>query len=422
MDTDDRGSTTAAESDTASDTNVDSTSVGGDDDDDDSSSSGGPIDMPNLPGSIEGVEPESHSHHPPMVDGNGNLYRVTESTADDGNNPKMMRSTNGGETWEEVDADNRPVADDLEGCWQLQVGTSIYLSVAASDEVWFAVFNTSDAVENADQWVVDDEVVADLGNSGGVVQFSSMAETSDGQVWLFHSGTVTDGRQQIEYRRRSADGMWGPGQDFEDSAGSWTGPRLLLGADDVTHVFYKDHEVDELYWRTLASDGALSSATRLDSDGTSDERIPQTVAVTYETGGQEIVMVGYADPDGLLRAVTIVDGQVEGIELVGPDPVLENPSVALNDGTVAHFSVDETTIHALWTDLDSGDVLHATREHGQAWSAPEVAWDSGDNVAWWVYSNVYDRGGARRLGFTYDVGEHADDVGFIEYDEIVLSQ
>ena len=217
------------------------------------SSTGEPLPEPVLPGSIEGVEPESHSHHPPMLDTNGNLYRLTESPADEGNNPKMMRSVDGGETWAEVDADNRPVADDLEGCWQLQVGSSIYISVAASDEVWFAVFNTSDAPDSPDQWVVDDEVVADLGNSGGVVQFSSMATTSDGQTWLFHSGTVIDGRQQIEYRRRTAAGDWGPGQDFEDSAGSWTGPRLLAGASDVTHVFYKDHVADELLWPDVGS-------------------------------------------------------------------------------------------------------------------------------------------------------------------------
>ena len=429
------GTTASSVGTTSSDGNPTADSTGGQDSggattststsatgDAESSSSGEPIEEPDLPGFIEGVEPESHSHHPPMIDTNGNLYRLTESPANDGNNPKMMLSTNGGETWEEADAGNRPEADDLEGCWQLQVGTSIYISVAASDEVWFSVFNTSDAADSPDQWVVDDEVVADLGNSGGVVQFSSMATTSDGQTWLFHSGTVTDDRQQIEYRRRSAAGDWGPGQDFEDSAGSWTGPRLLPGASDVTHVFYKDHLADELFWRTLGPDGTLSGATRIDEDGTSDVRIPQTMGVVYDAGGQETVTIGYADADGLLRAVTIVDGAVDGVELVAPDPVLEDPSVAANDGTVAHFAVDETTVHVLWTDLDSGDVLHAERPDGGGWSDAEVAWSSGDNIAWWVYGNVYDRNGKRRLGFTYDIGEHRDDTGNIEYDEIILSR
>ena len=146
------------------------------------------------------------------------------------------------------------------------------------------------------------------------------------------------------------------------------------------------------------------------------------MAVAYDAGGQEVVTIGYADADGLLQAVTIVDGVVDGVEQIGPDPVLENPSVALNDGTVAHFAVDESTVHVLWTDLDSGDVVHAERSDGGSWTEPDVAWSSGDNIAWWVYGNVYDRNGKRRLGFTYDVGEHPDDVGNIEYDELILAR
>ncbi len=98
-----------------------------------------------------------------------------------------------------------------------------------------------------------------------------------------------------------------------------------------------------------------------------------------------------------------------------------SPSVARNDGTVAHLSVEGTTIHALWTDLATGDILHSKRAHGGAWSTPVTVWASGNNIAWWVYGNVYERSGRTRLGFTYDVGVHADDVGDIKYNEITLT-
>jgi hypothetical protein len=375
----------------------------------------------DLPGSIEGVEPESQANHPPMIDGNGNLYRVTESGADDGNNPRMMRSTDSGATWSEVDAGNRPSARDLEGCWQLQVGTAIYLTVAANNNVWFSVFHTSDAPDRPDQWVVDEEVVDELDNSGGVVQFSSVARTSDGQFWLFHSGTVTSERQSIQYRRRSVAGEWSSPQLIGESSGSWTGPRGILGAGDVTHVFYADYENAELLWRRLEPTGTLSSPTRLDVDSLSDERIPHTNAVYYDAGGREVLTVGYGDGDGALWTATITDGVVGTPQLVTSDPVLADPNVAANDSTVAHLAVDGTTVHVLWVDLESGDVLHSVRPHGGDWSAAEVAWDSGSNIAWWVYGNVYERGNRRRLGFTYDIGEHPDDEGNIEYDEITLT-
>jgi hypothetical protein len=192
-----------------------------------------------------------------------------------------------------------------------------------------------------------------------------------------------------------------------------------VGARDVTHVFYKDYLENRLYWRTLSASGELSSPTRVDTAGTSSERIPQTNAVYYDADGSEVIVIAYADDRGRLRAVTIADGEVSD-EMIAPDRVLEDPNVAANDGTVAHLSVDGTTVHVLWSDLASGDLLHSTRIHGGSWSAPSDVWDSGDNIAWWVYGAVYERGGRRRLGYTYTVGPHEDDVGHIEYDEIAL--
>lgn len=309
----------------------------------------------DLPGSIAGVEPEAHAHHPPMID------------------------------------------------------------------VWFQIFHTSAAAERPDEWVFEEQVGPDLANEGGVAQFSSLARTSDGQIWLFHSDTMIDGRQQIGFRRRSVTGDWSDKRAIGETSGSWTGPRPILGAADVTHVFYTDHAGDRLFWRTLHPSGELSSATRIDSSGTSDERLPHTNAVSYEQAGSEVIVVAFADDTGILRAITIRDGEVGPAAAVSPQPVLENPHIASNDGTVAHLSIDGTTVHALWVDRASGDVLHSARPNGGAWSSPPtVAWDSGGDGAWWVYGNVYERGNRRRLGFTYDIDAHPDDEGHIEYDEITL--
>jgi hypothetical protein len=373
-----------------------------------------------LPGSIDGVEPEAQSHHPPMIDPKGSIYRVTESVKADGNRPRMMVSRDHGAHWAEVDRAGRPPAVDLEGCHQLQSGDSIFLSVANSKRVWFSEFRTSGASEGADRWRPTEVVVADLGDQSGVKQFSSLARTADGQFWLFHSDRLVSERQQIAFRRRATNGVWGPGRRLDEEAGSWTAPRAIAARADLTWVFYKDHATGRLLARTLDAAGALSTSRRVDLDGTGAEASPHTNPVSYTNGDREVVVIVYADRAGLLRSVTIENGTATTVQLVASTPALANPKVALNEGVVAHLAVHGTTVHALWVDRDSGDIVHASRSDRGAWSRPVVAWASGGSTAWWVYANAYRRAGRARLAFTYDVGPHADDVGRIEYDELAL--
>jgi len=165
------------------------------------------------------VEPESHSHHPPTVDGNGNLYRMTETPADDGNNPQMLESSDGGASWSEVDSGNRPDARDLEGTYQLQVGTTAFFSVTRGPQAWWFGFNTSDAAEGPDTWIATEMFDDDLTNSG-VDQASSLAQISDGQFWLAYSDIVIDGRQQIALRRRTGPGTYGSKVTIDTTSGS----------------------------------------------------------------------------------------------------------------------------------------------------------------------------------------------------------
>jgi len=355
-----------------------------------------------------------------MIDSRGALYRVTESSRTDGNNPRMMKSVDGGATWSEVDRSHRPAASDLEGCWQLQNGYSIYLSVVNSKTAWFTEFHTSDAPDRPDQWVLSQKVGPTMINGGGVSQFSSLSRTSDGQLWLFHSDEMISGRQQIAFARRTSSGIWGAKVRLGETSGSWTGPRAVTAASDVTHVIYKDHLLHHLLWRKLIAQGELSAAVQLDTAGTSTARLPHTNAVSYAAKSEEVVVVAFADAKYALHAVTITNGIVDTPTIITTMPVLSDPDIAKNDGTVAHLSVDGTTVHALWVDKASGDVYHNFRHHGGAWSAPTVIWNSGKNIVWWVYGNVYTRAGQRRLGFTYDIGEHVDDVGNIQYDELLL--
>lgn len=373
----------------------------------------------NLPGAIGGVEPESHAHHPPMSDGNGNLYRITETPFADGNHPRMMKSSDRGESWVEVDADNRPEARDLEGGWQLQSGTSIYSIFTRGQDVWWNEFHTSDALTQPDAWITEERLETGL-SSSGMIQFSSLTRTSDGQFWLFYSDEVESSRQQIAYRRRMGADTYSAKANVGASSGSWTAPVSVLGAADVTHLFYKDHLAHRLYWRTLDATGVLSDATRIDTSGTSAEAVPHTNAVVYDRGGDEVVVIAYTDATGVLASVTITNGVVALREAVSVDAVLRNPPVVGNEGAIAHLAVDGTTVHALWSDAATGDILHATRPDGGSWTPPIRVWDSGGSEAHYVYGEVYVRNARSRLGYTYDIGPHPDDEGNIEFNELTL--
>lgn len=248
----------------------------------------------------------------------------------------------------------------------------------------------------------------------------SVARLSTGEFWVFYSDALESGRQQIGYRRRTEAGAYDSKRSLDVASGSWTAPVSVLGAGDTTHIFYKDHLGDRLLHRTLSAAGTLSAATRVDASGTSREAIPHTNAVYYDRAGVEIVVVTFAAADGRLRAVTLAGDAVGAEELVSPDPILEDPEVTTNDGAVAHLAIDGSTVHALFVDAAEGDLWHTARPDAGVWSTPVRAWDSGADRAQYVYAEVHDCGGARRLAFTYDVGPHADDVSSIRYDEIVL--
>ncbi len=384
------------------------------------SGSTGPADCPEtiLPGSIDGVEPESHSHHPPIIDGNGNLYRIVESPQDDGNEPKMMKSDDGGATWAEVDGGNRPDASDLEGTYQLQVGTRVFFTVTRGSDVWFFAFDTSDG-DNPDTWLPTEQVDEDLSN-GSVVQFSSLAQLQDGSFWLAYSDTLVSGRQQIALRPRDPAGVYGAKISVDVDSGSWTGPRLVSGSDDTTHLFYKDDLDHHVYWRTIAPDGELSRATQVDADGSSQEPIPHTHPVVFEVDGQEVIAFAMANGDDQLAAVTIVDGALEPEETLSDDPVLQNPPVLLNEGAVAHVALAGTTVHAVWTDDATGAVLHRSKAASQPWSEVATLWSMPDANASWLYCTVLTNFGCPRLGCTLDVGPHEDDIGDIQYLEFPL--
>jgi hypothetical protein len=406
-------------------------------------SGGGSSETLTQGGGIEGVEPESHAHFPPMMDSAGNLYRITESPGAAGNKPKMMKSSNGGASWSEMHSAHTLTAKDLEGGWQLQDGNTIYSVFTNDDRVWFQQFNTAAASQNADTWVTEQVVESGLSTSG-VFQYASLAQACNGQFWAFYSDKLdvdcpsgvscpcssTSMCQQIAFERRTQDSsgqwVWGAAplgkRDLATDDKSWTGPVSVVGQGDVTHVFYKDHAAKKLYWRKLDCNGNLTAPTTVGST-THSEPFPHTNAVYYDNSGQENIVIAYATSLDGLKSIKLTSGVAEEKDITTSSVVI-NPQEPENMGTMgpaAHLAVDGTTVHAVWADGSTGDLMYSKLTHGNtSWSAPTRIWDSGEHACYWVYANIYTRAGSKRLGITCDRGPHVDDVGNIFYGELTL--
>ena len=73
----------------------------------------------------------------------------------------MVKSTDGGQSWFEMDAKNRPRISDLEGLGSVMSKDGvIHIVHQISEGVYHHAFATSDHSVNKDQWLVDSQLIA----------------------------------------------------------------------------------------------------------------------------------------------------------------------------------------------------------------------------------------------------------------------
>jgi len=384
---------------------------------------------------VDGVEPEAHGHCPPMLDGNGNLYRVTESFLVDNNQTKMMKSSDGGQLWAEQDAANRPGLPssilDLEAGWQWQDSTNktIFFMWEKGDSVRLVRFLTSDHPSAPDTWGnagARETVVASTIDPGSN-QYASIVQTSNGNIWCFYQSAVSGANYQIGYKQRTAFDTYGAESTAVggSTSTSWTSPVCCLGASDVTHIFYcdKTSSPNQLRWRTLTAAGVLSGATRVDVNGTHTIHTPLTNPVYYDNSGTEIITVAFTNTSAILKAVTITGGTPGSEETISTAAVLQDPANTTSRAAIAHLAVDTATktVYAIWSDSATGNVLYSKRAHGGSWDTPVTLQTlSGTDQNQWVYNAVYTRSGTKYMGYTYDRGLHLDDDSDIFFAELTL--
>ena len=186
---------------------------------------------------------------------NGDLYFIMEPAETD-NLFMMIKSSDSGVTWREMDGANRPETNDLESVDGWQVGDTIHIIHQVTDSTRYHAFRTSDHLTQPDTWGVRDEPAATVPS---VAQAATLAVRSDGSIVTFY---VAD---TVHYNIRSSGGIWGADTVVDPGVGPKSaGPKAVLGANDTVHVAY--YGMDGTIWyRRLLRNGTLTRRQQLAS-------------------------------------------------------------------------------------------------------------------------------------------------------------
>lgn len=344
----------------------------------------------------------------PWQAGNGDLYFIMEP-AETSNVMMMVKSSDGGRSWAEVDPDNRPVEDDLEGVSTVFVDGTIHI-LHQPRAVFHHAFNTSDHPTRPDRWVVRDAPVAAPGKPW--VQVIALADRPDGSLLGVYGAP-----QDIRYKVRSADGHWGEETVIEAGSGQrLSGPMAVTGSDGVVHLAYTGGD-GMLWYRRIGMDGRAGEAVHLASGLASSEADAGSVLPLVYQPESDTVIAIYRVADGRLWERTIVAGIPTGpARRVSGHVVIQN--AVDSDQTGADAIGFDGTVQLLFIEKDSGSLFHASRYRDGRWSVPRMIRDKVD--AQWVRGQVVRKpDGHQVYGFVYDAGSDGGS-GMNRYGEVEL--
>lgn len=382
------------------------------------------VNLPNY--YLGGCFVETAGRVGPWRDGNGNIYIVMESSETDAI-MMMMKSSNNGQTWAEVDGANRPTTTDLESVDSQYVSgdKSIHIVHHSGNPTVYHRFRTSDHATSPDTWEITNETIK--ATAGETDQSAAMAVRSDGTVVAFYRDS--DGSNQgIFYKIRSTGGTWGAENDLDNTASTeFTGVKCVRGASDKIHIFYKDTTGENIYHKSLNSSNTLSSRELVEADPKqpgAGQQISMTEPVYWDSSGNEKIMIGVLDDtDNLLYSVVITnDGAPETRKQISDSTVRNDPDGMTSRMPVADMVVDATdnTVYVVYSRISDQNIYldKATNDGGWGTDVLQTTVIRGcDNIR----GNVYVKStGARVYGFLY-ADNPANWTGRTYYDEYVIA-
>ncbi|MGY0799031.1 hypothetical protein ACW7G0_08265 [Lysobacter sp. A286] len=344
----------------------------------------------------------------PWQASNGDLYFIIEP-AETSNVLMMVKSSDGGRSWDEVDAAHRPAADDLEGFSTVLAGDTVHMLHQTSDDVWHHAFRTSDHPTHPDSWAVRDELVASPPEPP--TQVAALAARSDGSLVGVYGGP-----EQIHLKIRAADGRWGAETILDaDTGPRLSGPMLVTGKGDAVHLAYTGHD-GTAWYRLIGADGQPGPRQLLsDRLGTGEDDVGAILPLVYQPQ-DDTVMVIYRQADGRLRERrSVAGGPLGEVNVVTDRHVVQN--AIDSDQAGADAIVLDGRAQVLFIENASGRLFHASTDAAGNWQPATLQVDEVD--AQWVRGQPVRRAdGTRVYGYVYDAGSNGGS-GMNRYGEVI---
>lgn len=362
----------------------------------------------NVPdGHLGGTFVETPGRIGPWQAQNGDLYFIMEPAESD-NLFMMVKSTDGGRSWQEVDGANRPQTGDLESVDGQEVNGTIYIVHQVTEATLHHAFRTSDHPTNPDTWAVTDELATAV---TARAQMASLAVRSDGSMVFFHLGDT------IGYAVRSPSGEWSEEIVIgaADGAPDLAGPQAVVGADDVVHLGY--YRMDGTIWyRRLLADGTLTDPSQLASGaGTTEDDLGTLLPLVYIPQSDTAVIIYRLDDGKLWERRVTGDAMPTAPVQVTNRRVVQHAVDSQQVG--ADAVADGETVHVLFID-ETDRSIYSTHDRG-GWQPPTLQVDNIEGS--WVRGSVYVRpDGLKVYGYAYDAGSQGG-AGLNRFAEIVLN-
>ncbi|HKJ66411.1 MAG TPA: exo-alpha-sialidase [bacterium] len=361
-------------------------------------------------GHLGGTFVETPGRIGPWEASNGDLYFIMEPTETD-NVLMVVKSTDRGATWREVDGANRPAADDLEGfATDVRQGT-IHMLHQQSDAVWYHSFRTSDHPADPDRWDIRDELVTEPGEPP--TQVASLVVRSDGSIVGVYGGPA-----KIRFKIRSPDGTWGDETVVDsDVPPNLSGPQVVLGENDVVHLAYTGDD-GTAWYRRIRQDGPLTPREQIATGlGTTEYDVGSILPLVFIPETNTAVVI-YRLATGRLWERRIVDHGPPGDPVRVSDRMVVQNAVD-SDQTGADAIADGNTVHVLFIEENSGSIFHTYSSEPGVWQPPTLEvdgiqgqWIRGTKLVQGEEGDVY--------GFVYDAGSNGG-TGMNEYGEVPLN-
>ncbi len=359
------------------------------------------------PRHVGGTFVETPGRIGPWKASNGDLYFIMEP-AETSNLFMMVKSTDNGLTWREVDGANRPPTRDLEAVDARQIGDTIHILHEVSRSARYHSFRTSDHPSSPDSWAVRGELVASV---APVAQAAALEVRSDGSLVAFYVGPT-----RIHYSIRSPAGTWSSDKVIDaDVPPNLAGPQAVRGANDTVHLAYYGTDGSIWYRRLLAND-AFTERVQLASGA----------GITRAEYGSVLPLIYIAETNTIVIMYRLADGRLWERRIVNDGS--PTPAVRVTDRDVITDAVDSQqpgadavldgkTVHVAFIEESSRSIFSTHDEGGWRPSTVRV-----DNILGsWIRGQVYTRrDGARVYGYVYDAGSNGG-AGMNRFGEIMLT-